>query len=184
MDSDIDSTKIIDMQENRNLSSLETILRLALESDLEAINDIYNYYVLQSTCTYQEEPESLSDRQKWFHNHGQKYPATVAECNEQVVGWSSLSPYHKRSAYRYTVENSIYIHHDWHGRGIGSLLLHDLIQKARALDYRAIIAGIDADQSSSIALHAKYNFQHVGHLRQVGFKFDRWLDVIYMELLL
>jgi L-amino acid N-acyltransferase len=172
------------MQGNRPSSNLAIKLRPAMEPDLKAINDIYNYYVLESTCTYQEEPELLSDRQKWFHNHGQNFPATVAEYNEQIVGWSSLSPYHQRSAYRHTVENSIYVCHDRHRHGIGSLLLQDLIQKARALDYRAIIAGIDADQASSIALHAKYNFQHVGHLQQVGFKFGRWLDVIYMELLL
>jgi L-amino acid N-acyltransferase len=172
------------MQKNQRSSSLEIKLRPAVEPDLKAMNDIYNYYVLQSTCTYQEEPELLSDRKKWFSNHDQKYPATVAACNEQVVGWSSLSPYHKRSAYRHTVENSIYVRHDWHRRGMGSLLLQDLIQKARTLGYHSIIAGIDSDQASSIALHAKYDFQQVAHLRQVGYKFNRWLDVIYMELLL
>lgn len=172
------------MQENRQLSNLEIKLRPATEPDLNAINDIYNYYVLESTCTYQEKPELSDDRREWFHNHSYRYPATVAVCNDQVVGWSALSLYHIRSAYKHTVENSVYVHHDWHRQGIGSLLLQDLIQKARALDYRAIVAGIDSDQAPSIALHAKFNFQHVGRLRQVGFKFGRWLDVIYMELLL
>jgi L-amino acid N-acyltransferase len=172
------------MDESSKSPILEVNLRPAVESDLGAINDIYNHYVLQSTCTYQEQPELLSERYQWFHNHGDRYPVTVAEQNEQVVGWSSLSPYHPRTAYRHTVENSIYVHHGWHRRGIGSLLLQDLIRKSRSLGHHAIIAAIDSDQTDSIALHAKHNFQQVGRLQHVGLKFGRWLDVIYMELLL
>jgi L-amino acid N-acyltransferase YncA len=108
----------------------------------------------------------------------------VAVVEEQVVGWGSLSAYHKRSAYRHTVENSVYIHHQHHRRGIGSLLLQELIVRSRALGHRAIIAGIDADQAASVALHTKFHFVKVGHFKQVGLKFGRWLDVIYMELML
>jgi phosphinothricin acetyltransferase len=100
------------------------------------------------------------------------------------VGWGSLSAYHARSAYRRTVENSVYVHHDYHGRGIGSLLLEDLIRRARKAGHRVIIAAIDAEQPASIALHSKFDFKHVGHFKQVGFKFGHWLDVVYMELLL
>jgi L-amino acid N-acyltransferase len=159
-------------------------LRPALESDLNAINEIYNYYVLHSTCTYQEQPESLSGRHDWFRDHGQEYPVIIAEYQNQVVGWGSLSPYHRRSAYRHTFENSVYVHPEWHRCGIGSLLLQDLIQRARVLGCHAIMALIDADQSESVRLHAKFGFVAVGHLKQVGLKFGRWLDVIYMELLL
>jgi len=159
-------------------------IRPATESDLVAINDIYNHYVQNSTSTYQEEPESLDNRRQWFRHHGDKYPVIVAETGGQVVGWASLSAYHARSAYRHTVENSVYVHHEYHWRGIGSLLLHDLIVRARSLGYRAIIAGIDADQPASAALHAKFHFKKVGHLERVGFKFGRWLDVVYMELVL
>ncbi len=164
--------------------ALKIILRPAAESDLNAINDIYNYYVLQSTCTYQEEPELIGDRLQWFHHHDEKYPVTVAECDGKVAGWGSLSPYRRRTAYRYTVENSIYVHHDWQHRGIGSLLLQDQIRKARALGYHAILAVIDSRQAPSIALHEKYHFQRVGQLRHVGLKFGQWLDSIFMELLL
>jgi L-amino acid N-acyltransferase len=159
-------------------------LRPAVESDLGAINDIYNYYVLNSTCTYQEQPETLSDRNKWFYNHGPGYPVIIAEYNGEIVGWGSLSRYHQRSAYRFTVENSVYVRCDWHRRGVGSILLQDLIRQGRDFGYRAIIAAIDADQTKSIDLHARYNFQHVGRLQGVGLKFGRWLDVVYMELLL
>jgi L-amino acid N-acyltransferase YncA len=101
-----------------------------------------------------------------------------------VVGWGSLSAYHPRSAYRRTVENSIYVHHEFHRRGIGTHLMDNLIQQTSLRGHHAIIAGIDGEQSASVALHAKFAFVQVGHLRQVGFKFGRWLDVIYMELLL
>jgi phosphinothricin acetyltransferase len=160
------------------------MLRPAIEADIVPINDIYNHFVLHSTCTYQEEPEPLEGRLQWFHHHGERHPVIVAVRDGHVLGWGSLSAYHPRSAYRNTVENSVYIHHQHHRQGIGSLLLHDLIERARGAGYRAIIAAIDGEQPASIALHAKFNFQKVGHLKQVGYKFGRWLDVVYMELLL
>jgi len=159
-------------------------IRAAKFADLGAINDIYNYYVLHSNCTYQEEPETLKARRQWFRHHGDRHPVIVAEAAGQVIGWGSLSPYHARSAYRHTVENSVYVHHRHHGRGIGSRLLQELIVRARGIGHRAIIAGIDAGQASSVALHAKFGFAEVGRLRQVGFKRGRWLDVIYLELIL
>ena len=159
-------------------------IRAARFADLGAINDIYNYYVLHSNCTYQEELELLKARRQWFRHHGDRHPVIVAELDGQVIGWGSLSPYHARSAYRHTVENSVYVHHRYHRRGIGSQLLQELIVRARGLGHRAIIAGIDAGQTGSVALHAKFGFAEAGCLKQVGFKFNRWLDVIYMELLL
>ena len=111
-------------------------------------------------------------------------PVTVAEVDGEVVGWGSLSPYHPRSAYRRTVENSVYVRHDRHRQGIGAALLADLIDRAAALGHHAIIAGIDSEQTPSVAIHRRFGFEHVGHLRQVGFKFGRWLDVIYMQRML
>jgi L-amino acid N-acyltransferase YncA len=157
-------------------------IRPATEADLVAINDIYNHYVLHSTCTYQEEPETIESRRQWFNHHGEKHPVIVTVADGQVVGWGSLSAYHARSAYRHTVENSVYVHHEHHRKGIGTHLLDQLINRARNLGHRAIIAGIDGEQTASVALHAKFQFEKVGHLKQVGFKFDRWLDVIYLEL--
>jgi L-amino acid N-acyltransferase len=159
-------------------------LRPANAADLGAINDIYNHYVLHSTCTYQEELEPLEGRREWFNRHREKHPVIVAELAGRVVGWGSLSAYHPRSAYRRTVENSVYVHHEYHRRGLGSLLLEELIARARGLGHRAIIAAIDAEQTASVALHARFQFEKAGHLKQIGFKFNRWLDVIYMELLL
>jgi L-amino acid N-acyltransferase len=159
-------------------------VRPATEADLAAISEIYNHYVQCSTCTYQEEPDTVPERRRWLAVHAQEHPAIVAELGGLVVGWGSLSPYHARSAYRHTVENSVYVHPRQHRRGIGSALLEDLILRARVLGHHAIIAAIDADQAPSVALHAKCGFQRAGYLKQVGFKHGRWLDVIYMELLL
>jgi len=159
-------------------------IRPAAEADLVAINNIYNHYVLHSTCTYQEEPEPIESRRSWFAHHGEAHPIIVAEVEKEVVGWGSLSAYHARSAYRRTVENSVYVHHEFHRRGIGSILLKELVNRARNLRHHVIIAAIDAEQPTSVALHNKFGFQKVGHMRHLGFKFNRWLDVIYMELLL
>ncbi len=157
-------------------------IRLARRDDLESINDIYNYYVRESTSTYQETPEPIEARQAWFERHGPEHPVTVAEVDGQLVGWGVLSPFHGRSAYRFTVENSVYVDHEYHRRGIGDAILKDLIARARAIGHRTIIACIDASQEASLAIHAKYGFVKVGHLKEVGYKFGRWLDVVYMQL--
>ena len=159
-------------------------IRLAAHADLAPINDIYNHYVLHSTCTYQEVPERIEDRRLWFNQHDEKHPVIVAVADEQVVGWGSLSPFHARSAYRHTVENSIYLHHEYQRQGIGSIVLQELITRARILGHHVIIAGMDGEQTASMALHTKFNFEKVGHLKRVGFKFNRWLDVIYAESML
>jgi L-amino acid N-acyltransferase len=159
-------------------------LRDAVAADLSSINDIYNHYVLHSTCTYQEEVDSLDDRREWFSRHDEKHPVTVAEIDGRVVGWGSLSPYHSRAAYRGTVENSVYVHHELHRRGIGSAQLADLIVRAESLGHHTIIAAIDAEQAASVAMHAKLGFTQVGRFREVGYKLGKWLDVIYMQRVL
>lgn len=123
----------------------------------------------------------MAEREAWFAAHGPGHPITVAESDGQVVGWGSLSPFHTRSAYRRTVESSVYVRHDRHRQGIGAALLADLIDRARVLGHHTIIAGIDLEQAASIALHRKFAFQEVGHLHEVGFKFNRWLDVVYLQ---
>jgi L-amino acid N-acyltransferase YncA len=159
-------------------------IRSACRGDLAAINDIYNYYVATSTCTYQEEPEIVRARAKWFAEHDAAHPVIVAELDGEVIAWASLSWFRSRCAYRYTVEDSVYVRHDLHGRGIGEALLRRLIGLARKLGHRTIIASISGEQSASIALHRKLGFLRAGRLRRVGFKFGRWLDVVYMQLTL
>ena len=156
-------------------------IRLATECDLPAIHDIYNYYVVHSACTYQTEIEPLAVRQTWFAGRGPEHPVTVAELDGQVVGWGALSRFHPRSAYRRTVENAVYVRHDSHRRGVGRALLVDLIDRAAALDHHTIVALVDAEQAGSLALHEQLGFGHAGRIQQAGFKFDRWLDVVYLQ---
>lgn len=173
------------MSSSTSRSSGGVAIRLAVAADLPAINDIYNHYVEHSTCTYQESLETMASRQAWFDKHGPEHPVTVAVDRSGVVaGWGSLSAFHARSAYRFTVENSVYIRHDLRGQGIGRSLLADLIERAAAIGHHAIIAGIDAEQPASIALHHRFGFEQAGHLKEVGFKYGRWLDVIYMVRIL
>ena len=159
-------------------------IRLATVADLDRINEIYNHYVLHSTCTYQTEPEPIEGRRKWFEAHGERHPVTVAEEDGRVVGWGSLSCFHARAAYGRTVENSVYVDPALHRRGIGRLLLVDLIERAQDLGHHTIVALIDAEQLPSIAIHEKLGFETVGRLKEVGYKFDRWLHVIHMQKLL
>ncbi len=160
-------------------------IRLATVDDLLAINDIYNWYVSRSACTYQEAEETIESRLRWFEEkQKQNFPVTVYEAGGGIVGWASLGTYRERSAYRYTVENSLYVHHEMMGRGIGKALLIDSIDRARLAGFKTIIAAIDVNQTFSIALHRKSGFIDVGVQRQVGFKFGGWLDVLLMQLLL
>lgn len=159
-------------------------LRLAQEADLVAINDIYNHYVLHSTCTYQTEPETIEARRAWFAAHGEGYPVIVGEHDGEVVGWGSLSKFKDRAAYQPSVEGSVYIRQDRLGYGFGRVILIDLIERARALGYHTFIGGACSSQAASIRLQESLGFQRVGQFREVGLKFGRRLDVVYLQLML
>jgi len=163
---------------------IEFSIRDATTYDIAAINEIYNHYVLTCTCTYQEKTDTIEDRTEWFNAHGHQHPIIIAQAGTEIVAWASLSPYgskHSRNAYRFTVEDSVYVREDMQGRGVGAALLDELIKRAKVLKYRSIIASISADRIASIRLHEKLGFIKVGHLPEIGFKFDRWLDVVYLQ---
>ena len=162
------------------------IIRPAVRADCPGILAIYNDAVLKTTASYDYEPRTLGQREAWFDDHQRDgFPVLVAEDSAgRVVGWSALNRYHDRMGYRFTSENSIYVAEDFRGRGLGSALLEPLLESARERGLHAIIAAIDAENVASIRLHARFGFEQVGLFRQVGFKFGRWLDVLYMERLL
>lgn len=160
-------------------------IRPANPADLPAINSIYNHFVATSTATYQMEPSSESDRRRWFDEHAAAgLPITVAIIENAVRGWASLNPFHARAGYRFTLENSVYVHPDYPRRGIGRALLADLLDRAAKLPCHSILAIISADQTPSLALHTAAGFIEVARLKEVGHKFNQWLDVIYMQKLL
>lgn len=157
-------------------------IRPATPADAAAISAIYNHSVVCSTATYQEVPESLLDRQAWLAAHGPNHPVLVAEVDGTVAGWASLSPFHSRSAFRHTVESSVYIAEPFHRQGLARALMLDLLARARPAGHHVVLAIISADQTPSIRLHESLGFRIAGHLHEVGRKFDRWLDLVTMEL--
>jgi len=160
-------------------------IRPATRADLPGILEIYNDAVLTTTATYDYEPRTLEHRTQWFEERQRdSYPVFVAVDDAgRVIGWSALNPFHARMGYRFTSENSVYVAADTRGKGVGKLLLAPLIEGAKARGLHAIIAVIDADNEASIRLHAAFGFEKVGLFKQTGFKFNRWLDVVYMEKL-
>jgi phosphinothricin acetyltransferase len=164
---------------------IEIHVRKATDADVPAIRDIYNYEIMRGTATFDTEPKTLEDRLAWFRETRQHpYVVLSAEVDEETVGWGCLQPYRPRPAYRFTTENSVYIHQDWRGRGIGKAILGRLVEIARENGLRNIIAAIAEGHPDSEALHARYGFEHTGRLSKVGYKFEQWLDVVFMQLTL
>jgi len=160
------------------------IIRPAGSTDLARINAIYNYYVAHSTCVWATVPCSEAERAAWYAEHGGSMPVLVAESGGDVVGWGALGSFRTAYTLAGTLEDSVYVHHDFFRQGIGSRLLTELIAAARRIGLRSILANISADQAPSIRLHEKFEFQKVAHLRQVGQKFNQSFDAVYMQLLL
>jgi phosphinothricin acetyltransferase len=160
-------------------------LRPATETDLPALLEIYNDIILRTTAVYDYEPHTMEMRRAWFKaKRDGGYPVFVAEEDKKPVGFSSFGPFRAWAAYQYTVENSIYVAADQRGKGIGKALLPPLIEAARARGLHAMVASIDAANEISLKLHAAAGFTEVARFKEVGFKFDRWLDLVFMELLL
>jgi L-amino acid N-acyltransferase len=160
------------------------IVRSANTSDLEDINAIFNYYVANSTCVWTTNSCTEAERKSWYEEHGGTMPILVAESNGRIVGWGALSSFRTAYTIAGTLEDSVYVHHDFHRQGIGGRLITELIDAARRNRVRSILAHISGDQEPSISLHKKFGFREVGRFREVGLKFNRRLDAIFLQLLL
>jgi L-amino acid N-acyltransferase len=160
-------------------------VRPATPEDAAAILEIYNDAILQTTAVYSHEPVTLENRLEWLEGKARDgWPVFVADDERTVVGCSSYGPFRAWPAYLHTVENSVYVHPDHRGRGIGKLLIPPLFEAARAQDMHAFIAGIDAENRPSQRLHQHFGFEQVAHFREVGFKFGRWLNLTFWQVLL
>jgi L-amino acid N-acyltransferase YncA len=160
-------------------------IRPAEERDIPDIREIYNYYVTNSVVTFDEKPWKIAQwREKFAHLQKQGMPFLVAESpSGQVLGYALVQPWKSKSAYRYTVENSIYLGQAATGKGLGRALLEAIIDAAQQAGIREIVAAIsDKGADASIALHEKLGFVEVGRMGRVGFKFGRWLGVVYLQL--
>lgn len=158
-------------------------VRPAILSDLPAIQPIYAHHVLHGLASFEEEPPSVEELERRFRDvTGRGLPYLVAEADGIVAGYGYCAPYRPRSAYRYALEDSIYVRPDMTGRGIGRRLLEGLIRRCEGLGYRQMIAVIgDSANAGSIGVHAACGFLRVGTLRSAGFKFGRWVDSVFMQ---
>ena len=160
-------------------------IRLAEPADAEAIRSIYNIEVAESTVTFDLVPRSLEQQEEWIRRHSGGHPAVVAlDDTGTVVGFGSLSPYKERPAYAPTVEDSVYVHRDGRGAGVGRALLGELIRLAQGYGYHSVVARIVGGHDASIGLQAAHGSELVGVEREVGRKLGRWLDVVIMQRLL
>lgn len=160
------------------------IIRPATEADQPAILEITNEVVANGTASFDLEPRTPEEHREWARQFRGPYSLLVAEERGEVVAWGCLHPYGGRPGYRFTTENSVYIREGWRGRGLGRQMLAALIDEARANGFHALIARITTDNEASLALHASLGYEEVGREREVGYKFERWLDVAVMQLLL
>jgi phosphinothricin acetyltransferase len=159
-------------------------IRTATEADIPAIAAIYRPAVLTGTASFELEPPDEAEMQRRFRAvAGSGYPYFVAEIDGRVAGYAYANAYRTRPAYRFTVEDSIYIAPDMQGKGIGQALLRALIDTCTAKGFRLMIAIVgDSAQHASIALHRRQGFTLCGTINSVGYKFDRWLDSVIMQL--
>lgn len=158
-------------------------MRVAAERDLPAIHAIYAHHVRHGLASFEEEPPSLEEIARRHRDiAGRGLPYLVAELDGALAGYGYCAPYRARSAYRFSLEDSVYVRHDATGRGVGRRLLEALIARSEALGYRTLIAVIgDSGHAASIGVHAACGFLRVGTLRSAGFKFGRWVDSVIMQ---
>lgn len=149
-----------------------------------AILDIFNDAIVHSTALYDYVPRPPESMVGWFRAKEEKrYPVIGAESDSgELLGFASYGPFRAWPAYKYTVENGVYVHRDHRGQGIGRQLMQQLIARARSQDYHVIVAGIDLENRVSIALHESLGFAAAGSIPQAGFKFGRWLDLGFWRL--
>jgi L-amino acid N-acyltransferase len=192
----------------------DLIIRKATEADIPGILEIYNDAILNTTALYTYEPFTGQMMHQWFadktakalpvlvataaetggEDNGESNAQSNGESNSQsngedngqskIAGFASYGPFRPWPAYKYTVEHSIYVHKDHRGKGIAKQLLHTLIDHATAAGFHTLVAGIDSENAVSINLHRRFGFKETGQLAQVGYKFERWLDLVFMQLIL
>ncbi len=175
------------MKNNANSSAAmikdaHIVIRKATVNDLEAILSIYNEAIANTTAIYEYAGFDQAYIEQWWDQkqHAQ-HPVLVAECEGTCAGFATYGVFRNRAAYHTTMEHSVYVNPDYQGRGIGRKLLQSIEQSARQSNVHVLIGGIDAENKVSIRLHEQEGFRQAAHLHQVAFKFDRWLDLVFVE---
>ena len=158
-------------------------IRPAVAHDIDGLTEIYNDVIQSSTSVYASEPVSVSNRMAWFQQRNSAgFPVLVADSNDRVIGFATFGEWRTSGrGYQFTVEHSVHVHREARGRGCGRSLMLALIQQAQQMGKHVMIGGVDADNSASLRFHERLGFYKVAHFRQVGFKFNRWLDLVFMQ---
>lgn len=159
-------------------------IRPVTVGDAENLRAIYNAEVLDSTVTFDIVPRTVAEQVAWITHHQGAHPAVVAADGPAIAGFGSLSAYKERAAYSTTVEDSVYVHRDWRRRGVGKLLLEELVALATGHGFHSVMARVADHNVASVDLHRACGFEVVGTEREVGRKFGRWLDVTLLQRIL
>jgi len=160
-------------------------IRQATINDMAKVLEIVNYEILNTTAIWDYDVRTLSQQIEIFNEKQYKnFPLIVAEKESKIVGFGTYGTFRQKIGYQFTVEHSVYVHKDFHGKGIGSTLLKELIEIAKNQKLHTMIGVIDSENHGSIAFHQKLGFETVGNIKQTGYKFNRWLDSVFMQILL
>jgi L-amino acid N-acyltransferase YncA len=158
-------------------------IRDAVQTDLAEITAIYNDVLLTSTAIYRDEPATVAERLAWWRGRVEQNYPTLAACDgDTVIGFASFGDFRAWPGYRFTVEHTVHVQAEWRGRGVGSNLVRALISRAAAMGKHVMIGGIDAQNISSLRFHERLGFEQVAHFKEVGFKFGRYLDLVFVQL--
>jgi L-amino acid N-acyltransferase YncA len=159
------------------------LIRDASEADFASITAIYNEVLVHSTAIYRDEPATVDERLNWWRSRRDKdYPTLVACDDDEVIGFSSFGDFRSWPGYRYSVEHSVHVHASRRSRGVGSALVKALVPRAVALGKHVMIGGIDAENAASLRFHERLGFERVAHFKEVGFKFGRFLDLLFVQM--
>jgi L-amino acid N-acyltransferase YncA len=164
------------------VDGVRTTIRPCTAADAAGICSIYNHYVLETIVTFEEVPVQVEDMARRIVDVTSRFPWLVCEQDGLICGYAYAGTWKERSAYRYSVESTVYLAPHVTGRGIGTALYSALLEALRGTDVHCAVGGISLPNAASVALHEKLGFTNIGHFREVGRKFDRWVDVGYWEI--
>ncbi len=160
------------------------MIRTATANDAFQIAGIYNYYIANTTVTFEEEQVSTEEMQERINEVLKKYPWLVFEQEGKILGYAYASAWKSRCAYKYSVETTVYLQNGLSGKGHGSKLYAELLSQLQKMGLHGVIGGVALPNEACIALHQKNNFEQVAHFKEVGYKFNKWIDVVYWEKIL
>ncbi|WPQ61183.1 GNAT family N-acetyltransferase [Chitinophaga sancti] len=161
------------------------MIRHAALTDLPAIRDIWNYYILNTTYNYDFEPKTMEFMESWFHNKAELgLPIFVVEVDGQLVGYGAYSQFRERNAYAHSAEHGLYFKKDFHGKGMGRQLLERLLSDGKGRGFHTFIAVIDSSNEGSIIFHEKMGFENIGKIKEVGRKNGQWLNLVLLQKIL